>query len=504
MSKSVIVIGGGLGGLFTGAILAKEGVNVTVIEKNPTVGGGLQSFTRMGETFDTGMHVIGGMQRGGNIRRICEYLGIMDRVHLADVDPKEIDTLYFAEDQKTYRLAQGRQEYIDALTQDFPAERDEITAYVDAMFALVDEIDLFHLRPSADFVFVHSDEFMMSGDEFIAKYIQNEHLRSVVAYMNPLYSGRGGMTPAYIHALISVLYIEGPSRFAGGSQLFANTLGDYIQEHQGQVITGDGVSHVHSQDRFITGVTTRKGRNLQADQYVCAIHPCIFFELLDNPSVFPKSYRSRLSEIPNSYSAFTLNIKLRPGTFRYINHSCYYMSRYDQMWNFGKSHSVWPLGFLYMTPPELEQGEYSTKMIVTAPMLWQEVAQWADTRLGHRTPEYEAWKHQHAEMLLDRMEEMYPGFRNCVQDYNTASPLTIRDWYGVKEGAMCGFSKDCRNITLSQVPVVTKVPNLFLTGQNCNLHGFCGVPLTAINTCEAILGRNYILNRIKEFEAQHS
>ena len=65
MSKSVIIIGGGLGGLFTGAILAKEGLQVTVIEKNAIIGGGLQSFKRFGELFDTGMHIIGGMQKDG-------------------------------------------------------------------------------------------------------------------------------------------------------------------------------------------------------------------------------------------------------------------------------------------------------------------------------------------------------------------------------------------------------------------------------------------------------
>ena len=86
MDKSVIIIGGGLGGLFTGAILSKEGVKVTVLEKNATVGGGLQSFVRFGEIFDTGMHVIGGMQEGGNIRRICNYLGILEKINIMDVD----------------------------------------------------------------------------------------------------------------------------------------------------------------------------------------------------------------------------------------------------------------------------------------------------------------------------------------------------------------------------------------------------------------------------------
>lgn len=496
MGKSAVIIGGGLGGLFTGAILSKEGIDVTVIEKNAILGGGLQSFVRFGEVFDTGMHVIGGMQPGGNIRRICEYLGVFDKVHIKDVDPETTDTLYFAEDKKSYHISQGKTEFVNALSKDFPAEKENLTAYVDALYNIVDELDMFYLKPSADFIFVHSEEFMMAANDFISKYIRDPKLCNILAYMNPLYGGRKNMTPAYIHALISVLYINGPSRFAGGSYLFANTLRDCIIENNGKVICGDGVKAITTEDRMVTGVRTEKGFEFTADWYISAIHPCTLFKLMEDPSVFPKAYRNRLNEIPNSYSAFTLNIKLKPGTFRYINHSAYYMSSYDNIWSFDDPQKEWPLGFLYMTPPDIEQGEFSRKMVITAPMTWNEVKKWEDTKVGHRGKEYEEWKAECAEKLISRLEELYPDFRDCIEAVNTASPLTIRDFYAVKEGSMCGYSKDCNNITLSQVPVVTKVRNLLLTGQNCNVHGFCGVPLTAINTCEVILGRNYVINKI--------
>lgn len=48
MDKSVLIIGGGLGGLMTGALLAKEGYRITVLEKNAIIGGGLQNFCREG------------------------------------------------------------------------------------------------------------------------------------------------------------------------------------------------------------------------------------------------------------------------------------------------------------------------------------------------------------------------------------------------------------------------------------------------------------------------
>ena len=140
----------------------------------------------------------------------------------------------------------------------------------------------------------------------------------------------------------------------------------------------------------------------------------------------------------------------------------------------------------------MEQGPFASKMILTAPMAWDAVRQWEHTVHGHRDASYEAWKTACAEKLLNCVETMHPGFRNCVEAVNTASPLTIRDFYGIKEGSLYGFTKDCRHLIYSHVPVYTKVPNLFLTGQNCHLHGFCGVSLTAVETAETVLGRNVI------------
>ena len=493
--RTAVIIGGGLGGLFTGAILSKEGFKVTVLEKNTTAGGGLQNFKRFGLKFDTGMHVIGGMRPGGNIYRICQYLGIVDKVSLMNVDDECTDSLYFAEDKHTYHIQKGREGLVNSLAEHFPNEKENLKAYVDAVFGLVDEISLFHLRPSSDMLTTHSDNFMIAADAFIAKYIKDPKLRSVVAYMNPLYGGRGDESPAFVHAIISSLYMQGASRFVGGSDKFADLLVSVIESAGGTIHKNEGVEWVEVNNRHIDFVRTNKNNQYQADYYISAIHPCALLKLLPEKA-FPKAYRTRLNSIPNSYSAFSVYIKLKPDTFPYINHSEYYMTRYDEIWNFGKPDKQWPLGFLFMTPPEEHQGPYSTKALITAPMLYEDVTQWEDTKVGRRGADYETWKEEKSQLLLNKVEELHPGFKACIDEINTATPLTIRDFYGAKEGTMCGFSKDYKNMVASQLPVVTKVDNLLLTGQNNNLPGFCGVPLTAINTVEAILGRTYIVNKI--------
>ena len=496
--RSVVIIGAGLGGLFTGALLAKEGFRVTLLEKNATIGGGLQTFQRFGERFDTGMHVIGGMRPGGNIWRICRYLGILDDVRIRDVDDHCTDRLYFAEDHTYYTIAKGREGFVGSLAGYFPAERANIERYVDAIMAIADRIDLFNLRPSKGpmGLLAETGDYLMAADAFIARFTKDVRLRSVLAYMNPLYGGRANETPAYVHAVISTLYINGASRFVGGSDRFAGLLADVIRRNGGDIYTHDGVKWVEIGNRRVDYVVTESGRRFTADYYISAIHPCTLLRLADEHA-FPKAYRERLNAIPNTHSAFSLYIKLKPGTFPYINHSEYYMTRYGDVWNFSRADRPWPLGFLMMTPPNEHQGDWATKVLVTAPMPFQMVGRWEHTTVGHRGAEYDEWKAERAKELLTQVEEIHPGFSDCIEALNTSSPLTIRDFYGAKDGGICGYAKNCQNILLSQVPVVTKVGNLLLTGQNNNLHGFCGVPLTAINTCEAILGVNSIVEKVK-------
>lgn len=494
--QTAIIIGGGLGGLFTGAILAKNGIAVTIVEKNSTIGGGLQTFRRFGEDFDTGMHVVGGIQEGCNIRRILEYIGVYDASLFENVGKDCADCIFIGEDRQTYRIAAGKEGYIKSLTDYFPHEAENIRQYVDAMYRICEELPLYHLLPADDALIEHSEEFTMPADAFIAKYIKDERLRSLVANINMLYSGEANSTAAFVHAVISVMYLSGPARFIGGSQRLATLLAKVICNNGGQILTNEEVEYVHSEEHNIKYVRTRKGHILSSDYYISDIHPALLFEMLNNEKELPKPYRTRVGNLKNTASAFTVNIKFKKDCFRQFDFTGFYLHDYKSAWHLNDSHKEWPLGFLYMTPPEENQGEFAQKMIITAPMTWDYVRRWEDSHWGNRPEEYKCWKKECLEMILRRMEEIYPDFRTYIDDVNTASPLTIRDFYGVKEGCMSGFAKDYRNVITTQLSVRTKIQNLLLTGQFVSLHGFCGVPLTAIRTSEAILGMGAIMNKL--------
>ena len=497
MSEKVVIMGGGLGGLFTGALLARDGYPVTVIEKNKTLGGGLHMFTRHGVSFETGMHMLGGLRPGGSIAKVCEYLGIASKLDLLPADHDCIDSITYLSDGNTYRIPEGREAFVAYLSRQFPHQAQSIKAYVDKLYALSEEVDLFYLRHHSGNISGHSEEFLWPASRLIAHYIDDERLRDLLAYMNPMYGGVENHTPAYVHALITVLYINGTDRFAGGSQQLATALAGVITSNNGEVVTSEKVTRIEVDDnRKVKKVETDKGRVYSAGIYVAAFHPCALLEIIDD-NAFNKAYKDRITSAPNSYSAFSLFISFKPETFPYINHTCYFQDDYGLVWKHGDYDAEnWPRGFMYMTSPEHNQGKWATKMIVNCIMKFEQVEQWSNTTTGHRGEDYEQWKQKHIDKVLRRLEQLHPGIGECIDHVTASSPLTIRDYFNAKDGAIYGFSKDCNNLALTQLSIFTKVKNLYLTGQCINLHGICGVPLTAVNTVEAIERSHDIIDRI--------
>lgn len=497
MKQSVVIVGGGIGGLFSGALLAKNGYEVTVLEKNSIIGGGLQCFHRRGKIYETGMHVTGGFEPGGNLYKICNYLGIYDRLKIHHINPECMDEIRYSNGD-VYKIGSGREGFVESLAAYFPEERENLKNYVDELYRLSEEVPLFSLKPAPEGILVHSDNFIKPADQLIADYISDPRLQEILAYMNPLYGGKLGHTPAYIHALINVLYINGASRFIGGSQQLATELARLIKENGGRVINNSEIVSMDVRDHHAYSVTTDKGEKYEGDYFISAIHPTELLKIVP-PGSFLKAYTRRLNEIPNSYSAFSLFIDLKPDCLPYIDHTCYYMKDYGNMWIQNTIRGKeWPVGFMYMTPPDDNQGKYASRLLVHCIMDFEETERWRDTKVGHRGEDYEIWKQRKVDQIMVKLDEVFPGFKDMVNQVYASSPLTIRDYFHTKDGAIFGYRKDASDIMITQIPVYTKVRNLLLTGQNINLHGICGVPLTAINTAEGILGINYIVNKINE------
>ena len=487
-----VIIGAGMGGLFCGALLARRGVRVAVLEKNNSIGGGLQTFARGGEVYETGMHVAGGFNEGGILNSLCRYLGIMDRLRVRPADM--MLSVTYADSGRTYDLPAGRDAFIDYLTDKFPAQKDNIRRYVDAVFRVSHEEKLFYLE-SMSGVNDHSDEFFMPADAFIAKYISDPELRAVLASVNPLYAGIPGHSPAYIHIMISALFMDSPCWFEGGSAQLADALKEVIEAAGGRVLTHCEVASVRVRDLNVECVTDKNGREYRADWYISDIHPASLFPLIEGKA-FTSGYRARIESIPDTASAFKVFLRLKPGTVRFPGHPVSIVDSMDNAWNMAQYDSTaWPHGVNCFFG-EGRDG-FASHLTAYCLMDFDEVREWENTRTGHRGEAYEAWKRERTDRVLDLVEKRYPGIREAAGEIFASSPLTFRDWMGTRRAGAYGLFKDSTDIATSLIPIRTKVKNLLLTGQNVNMHGIGGVPMTAIETIQTIFADESVLNGIK-------
>jgi all-trans-retinol 13,14-reductase len=87
-----------------------------------------------------------------------------------------------------------------------------------------------------------------------------------------------------------------------------------------------------------------------------------------------------------------------------------------------------------------------------------------------------------------------PGLQEAIDKYWTSTPATWERYTGTPGGSAYGIRKKDPSC---YVHPRTPVPGLYLTGQNCGLHGVLGVAETALTTCREILGEE-CLNKIMQ------
>ena len=162
----------------------------------------------------------------------------------------------------------------------------------------------------------------------------------------------------------------------------------------------------------------------------------------------------------------------------------------------------WPLGYAVFMTPSSKNKEYADGMTILAYMRYEEVKPWEDTfntvsDEAYRGETYEQFKKRKAEVLLDDVELKFPGLREQIYSYYTATPLSYRDYIGNDDGSLYGIAKDYKHPLKTFISPRTNLPNLYFTGQNLNLHGILGAAMSGIVTCCALLGNDDLIDKIR-------
>lgn len=496
MSK-ITIIGSGLGGLTCGLILIREGHDVTILEQQKRPGGCLQCFSRSGVKFETGMHFIGSAESNQLLGLILRYLEVYDKVRLQPLDKNAYDIVVINGEE--FAFPQGYDALTEALTLRFPHEKENIITFLQLVKDVANASAMHRLSvDESDFILTTRYQ-MESINAVIDNHISDPLLKRVLVGNLPLYAGIKDKTPFSTYAFITDFYLKSAYRFADGSEALSDVMIELIKGYGGKLFTSKKVVKIECDEHKARAVLTSDGDRYETDFIISTPHPARTIEWLTDTKLLRPAYRNRIKELPNSLGAFSLYLKFKSGMVPYLR-SNYYEYPGGDPWECDKyTADNWPLGYLYMHFSRDEATDTAQTGVVLSYMHYDDVRQWEGTEPMKRGQDYEEFKHRHAERLLDVIEQRHPGFRDMIETYHTSTPLTYRDYTGVEEGGMYGIAKDINLGAAGRVTHATRIPNLYLSGQNINSHGILGVIVGAVITCSEFIPLDKIFNQIKSF-----
>ncbi|NLR82009.1 phytoene desaturase family protein [Chitinophaga eiseniae] len=499
-SYDVIIIGSGLGGLVCGAILSQHGYRVCIYEKNRQAGGCLQTYSREKVIFDSGVHYIGGLAPGENLYKVFKYLGIYDQLKLKRMDMDGFDHISFAGDDKIYKLAQGEENFIRTLLADFPEEEAALRAYCDKISEVCSKFPLYNLR-TGDYEEKRS-VLQLNTASYLRSITSNEKLQQVLAGNNLLYAGMAEKTPFYVHALVLNSYMKSSWKCVDGGSQIGKLLCRRIRENGGNIIRNMAVTAIQGEGDQVDHIVLQDGTRARATHYISNLHPAQTMAMTHSDTL-RSAYRNRVQQLENSVGAFVLNVVLKPGTFRYLNYNHYYHATPDAWAGIDYRAEEWPQTYAMYVSASSRHETYADSLSVMTYMRYAEMGPWQHTIHTVLQPEgrgadYEAFKQQKADLLIDCVEKQFPGFRNCIQSYYVATPLSYRDYIGTGDGSMYGIMKDSADPLRTMISARTKLSNLYLTGQNLNLHGILGVTISGVITSAELLGMDFLVDEINQ------
>jgi all-trans-retinol 13,14-reductase len=494
MKYDVIIIGSGLSGLQCAYILAREGYHVCLVEKQKVLGGCLQTFSRCGTVFDTGMHYIGGLDEGQVLHKFFDYFNLNNRLKLKRLDEDGYDVVRFKGEE--YKFAMGYERFIHNMLIHFPGERKALDSYVSKLKEIKKSVDIYNFRDFSDTNAEYFKYFGLGIDPYLNSITTNQDLKNVLVGMAPLYAGIRERSPLYLHMMIHSSYIEGAYRFIDGGGQLSHFLSDSILAFGGTILSNSEVTRIHTEHKRITDLVINNEEHLEAKQYISAIHPKTLLNLMDEKT-FKPAYRNRIFDTQETYGMFSIYLAMKGKTFKYINHN-YYNYDVNDIWNsFDYNEETWPGGYMIHFSPVSVDDAYTNAIIVNAVMKWSEMQPWVNTRVENRGDEYKEFKERKGEKLLALLEKDFPGIRAATKFWYSSTPLTYRDYTGTWEGSVYGVQKDYNNPLKSMILPRTRLENLLLTGQNTSIHGVVGVTIGAFLTCAEMLGKQYLIDKIR-------
>ncbi len=469
----VIIVGGGFGGLSCGALLARDGYHVLVLEKNEQLGGYGSNDYHNGFTFSYGAHDISGVWDRGCITYLLRSLNINEQSILIRNDRR------FILNGETIDIPAEDDGFEKVFSERFPNQLEALQAFFkDAKRVYLQAFDkeVIHdwgipirkeLLPKA-----MSREWLQTYDEHhqlmlawqtktyrevLDEYFQQEEVKTLLCSMLGYTGARASKNSAFSVVVASGYFFFGGYHILGDSQHLAQSLAKYISEHHGDVLYQHPVDTILVKDKAVYGVKVGK-EIYKAPVVVSNVNAKTLYLDLISDADLPPQFLQDVEALPMGNSAFLVFIGASqsfptyPAIINDIDHRI-------RIINSHSDPSTAPLGSTSIT---LEQK-----------------AQIKDFPPPHSL-DYDRRVSVMMNEMIEKATLSLPGLKDHIVSKNTVAPRDLKEITSIPQGAIYCFDE---SQVLSRPYFKSPIARLYLANASTSGGGVEAVVIGGI-TCK--------------------
>jgi phytoene desaturase len=483
----VIVVGSGIGGLTTAAMLSKAGKSVLVLEAHDRPGGYAHGFRRKKYHFDAGVHLISGCgaegYRGGQvIHKVLKSLGVSDEIEFINIDP--FSYVYYP--GLNSGLPQSIKAFVEVFAQQFPAEQQGLESLLQLCLQITEEIALASETTLTDYetarqlipaLFLYRKSTL---SQVLDKFIHDPKLRGIFASLWP-YLGLPPSKVSFIYwaSMLAGYMVDGAYYCKGSFQQLANALVKGIKEQGGDIYFRSPVEKIMIEQNQVTGIMT-KGLCINAPVVVSNADMRQTIFNLVGEQYFPAGYVEKIKNMQHSLSIFVVYVATKMDLSKMdIGQESFCYRDFDHELNYARTLAG-DVSWLSITVPTLVDpglapaGEHLLMLTTLLPYSAEDSWQQA--------------KQNYMDVMIDFAAQYIPELKQNINFIEGGSPITLQRYTQNYQGAAYGWEVMPTQVDPSRAKNTSPVSGLYFAGHwsspGCGVYG---VSVSGVQVAQKIL-----------------
>lgn len=507
-----LVIGSGMGGMCTAALLSKLGYKVLVLEQHYVPGGFTHSFRRKQWVWDVGVHAVGEVTTHTMIGRLLAKL-TDQKLEWETLGP--IYEEFYYPDNFRLDFPDNPQQFRQNLVDSFPEPEDvaAIDAYLDKVREVSRAMKSYYLAKAAPPGIGKISEKMLASKaqkffelntaEFLNSITDNPNLKTVLSSQWGYYGSPPSRSSFAIQALVSKHFKHGAFYPIGGSHKIAECLLETVVNGGGWTRIMADVKEIVIEKNKAVGVRLGNGEVIKGKKIISGIGAIETVTRLLDKSYQDKEWVRSITSLKPSSAHLCLNIGFK-GDISKAGASAankWFWETWDsefEEWDILDKSSEAPV--LYTSFPSLKDPlhdagdeELHTGEVVTF-VPYEAFSKWTDQKVMRRDEDYQELKEDLTNRMLQQLLKHMPELEPMIAFRELSTPLSTEYFTRPVSGAIYGIEPTPERFRNKWLRPATPIKNFFLSGSDIATVGVIGAMvggILAAVACEPLKAIKY-------------